>query len=183
MRYFDLSDDVTIPKRWHLGDVTTQQGDEPRLRAGLRREGRDPIATTLDVPGRELEFCLTSFAVPVARSSLATAIEAIADGDVQRLPLSIPGHDGFEVVNALRVIKCLDESRSEFMKWTTNDHRADLAGQYRMVTNLKVLPAAIPDDAHVFRIEGWLVALIVSEPVKVAMEKAGCFGAKFVEVT
>ncbi len=34
-----------------------------------------------------------------------------------------------------------------------------------------------------FRVEGWLVALIVSEPVKEAMEQIGCFGAKFVEVT
>ncbi len=121
--------------------------------------------------------------MPIARSLLATAIEGVADGDVQRLPLSAGDHDGFEVVNALRVIKCLDEGRSEFMKWTVNDHRADFAGQYRMVTNLKVKSDAIPDGAHVFRMEGWLVALIVSETVKLAMENAGCFGAKFVEVT
>lgn len=182
MRYFDLSDDVMIPTRWHLGDVTTREGDEPRLRAGLPC-GSTALHTTVSHAGRELEFCITSFAVPVARSSLATAIEAVGGDDVQRLPLYIPDHDGFEVVNALRVIKCLDESRSEFTKWTANDHRADLAGQYRMVTNLRVLGDAIPDNAHVFRIEGWLVALIVSESVKVTMEKAGCFGAKFVEVT
>lgn len=182
MRFFDLSDDVTIPGRWHLGDVRTSQGHEPRLRAGLRWQGLDRLETTVDEPGRELDFCLTSFGVPVARTSLAAAIEAIAKSDVQRLPLSIPDHDGFEVVNVLRVVKCLDERLSEYMKWTLSDHRADLAGQYRMVTRLQILSDAIPTDAHVFRIEGWRIAVVVSEHVKVAMEAAGSLGAKFVEV-
>jgi hypothetical protein len=118
MRYFDLTDDVTIPKRWHLGDVTSPHGDEPRLRAGLHC-GSPALQTTVSHAGRELDFRLTSFSVPVARSSLAAAIEALGGDDVQRIPLVIPRFDGFEVVNALRVVNCLDESRSEFMKWTS----------------------------------------------------------------
>jgi hypothetical protein len=77
----------------------------------------------------------------------------------------------------------LDENRSQFTKWTVNDHRPDLAGEYRMVVNLKVVGSAIPSDAHIFRIKGWLVGLIVSDKVKRAMELAGCLGAKFAEVT
>jgi hypothetical protein len=77
---------------------------------------------------------------------------------------------------------CLDEKRSEFTKWTKNDHRADLAGQYRMVTRLRILTEQVPRDAHFFRVEGWRIALIVSEGVKEAMERVGCLGAKFVEV-
>ncbi len=86
------------------------------------------------------------------------------------------------MLNAVRVIRCLDEKRSEFIKWTEHDHRADLAGKYRQVTKLVLIPGAIPPDAHIFRVDGWEVALIVSEVVKVAMESVGCFGAKFTEL-
>lgn len=182
MRYYKLADDVAIPGRWHLSTIETSDGQEPLLADAVRCDCPS-LRARVSARGTELDFCLTSFAVPVARSSLARAIAGSANGDVQRIPLSIAGHDGFEVINAVRVINCLDESRSEFTKWTVNDHRPDLAGQYRMVTRLRLRSDAIPVDTHVFRIEGWLVALVVSESVKAAMETAGCFGAKFVEVT
>lgn len=86
------------------------------------------------------------------------------------------------VLNSLRVVLCLDERRSELLEWTKNDHRSDLAGQYRQVTNLVVDCERIPRDAHFFRIDGWRVALIVSADVKEAMERVGCLGAKFVDV-
>lgn len=76
----------------------------------------------------------------------------------------------------------LDEARSEFIKWTEHDHRADLAGEFRQVTKLVLARDTIPDDAHFFRIAGWEVALIVSEEVKSAMERVGCFGAEFIEL-
>jgi hypothetical protein len=86
-------------------------------------------------------------------------------------------------LNSLRVVRCLDEQYSEFLKWTKEDHRADLAGQYRQVTKLALRASAIPADAHFFRIEGWTVALVVSELVKTAMESVGCLGAKFIEIS
>lgn len=182
MRYFELTDDVEVPGRWHLSAVTAPDGSEPSLRTGAVASAT-PLTTRASRPGRALAFCLTNFAVPVADSRVVSAFARVADGDVQRLAVSIPGHAGFEVLNVLRVVRCLDEARSEFTKWTTRDHRADLAGEYRMVTRLRLDPRAIPPDAHAFRVEGWLIALIVSEPVKEAMEKAGCLGARFSEVT
>ncbi|WP_408022408.1 imm11 family protein [Sorangium sp. Soce836] len=181
MRHFQLVDDVSIPQRWHIGEVTADDGWEPPFWAGSAFQG-SPIAT-ISRPGIPLDFSLTSFAVPVATRRVAQAIGSVADDDLQRIPLRIHGHVGFEVLNALRVVKCLDESRSEFTKWTERDHRADLAGQYRGVTKLRIEPANVPNDAHFFRIEGWLVALIVSDSVKLAMEQIGCRGAKFQEVT
>lgn len=86
------------------------------------------------------------------------------------------------VVNALRVVRCLDEKRAEFVKWTKQDHRSDLAGQYRQITRLVLDAAAIPADTHLFRIEGSLVELVVSETLKQRMEAVGCLGAQFVEL-
>jgi hypothetical protein len=110
-------------------------------------------------------------------------VAAVAGNDVECLPVEIGGQSEMMVLNATRVVRCLDESRSEYIKWTKEDHRADLAGQYRQVSRLVLDPLAIPEDAKFFRIEGWLVALVVSEAVKEAMERAGCRGATFTEVS
>lgn len=179
MLYYRLNDEVNIARRWHLGEVCLSDG------ATLDLLGSKPLAIlglpSVDVTtaGRALDFCLTSFAVPVARSSLADAISGVTGADVQRIPIRIDENAGFEAPNALRSVTCLNEAQSEFTKWTEKDHRSDLAGQYRMVLRLRVDGSAVPAGCHVFRIQGWSVALIVSERVKQAMEDAGCEGAKF----
>lgn len=38
-------------------------------------------------PGRSIEFCLTSFAVPVATKTLTGVVQSVAGGDVQLVPL------------------------------------------------------------------------------------------------
>lgn len=183
MRYFELLDDVTVPNRWHLGEVTLVDGTEPRLRAGIRFEQADSLTVPVTQPGRVLEFSLTSFAVPVATRQLAEVVAAIAGPDLQCVPVAVAGQQGIVVLNSVRVIGCLDQTRSEYIKWTKQDHRADLAGQFRQVTRLVIDPSGVPSDAHFFRVKGWLVALIVSQAVKDAMERTGCLGAKFLDVT
>jgi hypothetical protein len=183
MKYFQLRDDMGIPNRWYLGEIVSEDGTEPRLRAGIPFSEGGMLRSSVHHGERVLDFCLTSFAVPVARRHIADAIGAVAGSDLQSIPLSIPGTAGMMVLNATRVVRCLDESRSEFIKWTIQDHRSDLAGQYRQVTKLVVEPKSIPDNAHFFRIEGWLIALVLSEAVKSALTEAGCLGGQFVEVS
>lgn len=189
MKYFCLSDDVHVPDRWHLGK-TFDSNDVAgmRLELWLGKKAPSAVSPCVEIthPGVALDFCLTSFAVPIAESNLADLIAAKAGSDLERLPLDIRGYEGykeFEILNSIRVIKCLDEMKSQFIKWTKNDHRSDLAGQYRMVTKLKIDQSQIPSDAHFFRLEGWRIALIVSEQVKFAMEDSGCVGAHFEEVS
>lgn len=182
MKYFELFDDVSVPNRWHLGVVTLADGTEPRLISGAPLDPESDVAIPISRPGRALDFSLTSYAVPVANRSVAVAIASIAGSDLQIVPAEISGHERMVVLNVLRVVKCLDEIESEFIKWTKQDHRADLAGQYRQVTKLVLDLDAIPPDAHIFRIEGWVVGLIVSEQVRHAMERVGCVGAKFIDV-
>ncbi len=179
-KYFELFDDMTIRGRWHLSDVLLPNGVEPRLDGGVHLLDTSPLQCRVSRTGRVLDFCLTSFNTPVATSSLAQAVGRIARSDVQCLALEIAGQADWRVLNAVRVIRCLDETRSVFTKWTKDDHRGDLAGQYRQVTKLSLDSTCIPTDAHFFRIEGWLVVLVVSEAVKDAMERVGCVGAKFI---
>lgn len=162
--------------------LASADADPPPLWEGIPFAGGE-LRVDAHRPGRALDFCLTSFAVPVVREHLAAAIQTLVQGDVQRLPLLVRGQSGFEVLNVLRVIECVDEARSVFLKWTRTDHRADLAGQYRSISTMHLLPQALPDDAHIFRIKDWPMGLIVSERIKLTMEAAGCLGAKFVDVT
>ena len=181
-KYYELFDELAIPDRWHLGELLSVDDREPHLTAGVRYGG-GPLRAVVSSGSVELDFCLTSFAVPVARSSVAAAIERLAGEDVERIALRIPGRTGFEALNVLRVVECLDERRSDFIKWTAHDHRADLAGQYRQVTNLRVSVESIPESAHIFRIGGWKIAIVVSEALKSEIERAGSHGATFTDVT
>lgn len=182
MRYFRLTDDLSIPGRWHLGEVTYADGSEPMLREGLRLEYSAPLEVELQEPGRILDFSLTSFAVPVARTALANAIAGLAGADVQCIPLHIVGAPGMLALNALRLIRCVDESRSKFVKWTAADHRSDLAGQYRSISRLVLDAQRVPRDAHLFRITDDYVTLVGSEELKNVMESVGCVGARFQEL-
>ncbi|MGK4000933.1 imm11 family protein [Sorangium sp. So ce1024] len=181
-RFFVLRDEMTIKGRWHLGEIRLRSGWEPLLDAGHRLDAAEPLRGEVTHAGRVLDFSLTSFNVPVATTALANAVRAIAGGDVQCIPVEIAGQTGMFVLNSVRVIRCLDEERSAFIKWTKQDHRSELAGQYRQITKHVLDENAIPNDAHFFRIEGSLVELIVSGAVKAGMESIGCFGANFVEV-
>jgi hypothetical protein len=181
-RYFQLRDDMTIRGRWHVCEVMFPSGEEPLFDTGEPVSLSAPLVGTVSHAGRVLDFTITSFNAPLATSSIAEAVSSLAGSDVQCLPVEVAGQPAMKVLNALRVIRCLDETRSEFIKWTKQDHRADLAGQYRQVTKLVLAPDAVPADAHFFRVEGWDVALIVSEALKEAMERVSCFGAKFIEL-
>ena len=181
MRYFKLLDDVTIADRWHIGEVRNPDGGEPRLRFGIRQDVDTPL-TADATSGQSLEFSLSSFAIPIASDSLADAISTIAGTDVQALPVTVAGTHRMKVLNALRVVDCIDDARCDSLKWTSRDHRSDLAGQYRQVTRLVLDSASIPQQAHFFRLKNWMVALVVSAVVKAAMESQGCQGAKFSEL-
>ena len=113
---------------------------------------------------------------------LAATISDLSKADVQRLPVQIPNFDGYEVLNILRVVDCVDERRSEYIKWTEGDHRADLAGEFRSVSRLFVDPVRIDRGAHIFRLARWLIGVVVSEPLMEAMKTVGCSGAVFSEV-
>jgi hypothetical protein len=183
MLLFRLLDDVHVPGRWHLGDVKDPRGTPIDALNTSQLASGELLTVTITDPGEPLDFSLTSAAHPVASEGLATAVACIAGDDIQVLPLIIDGRRGSVVLHARRSVTCLDEGRSKFVKWTKADHRADLAGSYRMVTRLKVAPERIPEDVHICRIKGWEVALLGSDAVKKAMEHAGCKGAQFEEVT
>lgn len=180
MRYYELRDEVNIPGRWHLGEIVNRI-DGSTLELWLGSPMNKPVSLEAEIThsGKALDFFLTSFATPIASKRLAQALAGIARRDLQLLPVLIAGYKDFDVLNIVRVIRCLDEKKSEFSKWTKDSIRPDLVGEYEWVMDLTVDPSQIPRDAHIFRIEGWQIAIIVSEETKALMENCGCLGAKF----
>lgn len=179
-KFYRLRDDMHIPGRWHLDDPIDDEGSDPRrFTDGVTVDVRSALNIDVQVVGIPLDFTLTAFAIPVASTRLADAFAKIGGIGFQRIPVTVNGQHGYDILNATRLIRCIDESRSEFMKWTEQDHRADLAGQYRSVWRLRIDPTLIPADVHAFRIDFWEVALIVSEELVGASRSINALGPVF----
>lgn len=118
--------------------------------------------------------------MPVVSLVGAEVLRAVAPLDVQLFEAHVEGEQlPFFILNALKRCECIDEGASaEVQRWLPEDNRPDLLGQYKSVIGLRVKPALI-GPARVFRPAGWEVALIVSEEVKKAMERAGLVRPKF----
>ena len=126
-RWYELLADMLVPGRSTLGEVRAMDGTEPRLAAGITCSSDGPLSTSLHRGrGRLLDFNVSAFGIPIASPSLARAVEHAAGGDAQCLPVTVEGVRDMIVLNSERTIECIDESRSEFIKWTEHDHRADL---------------------------------------------------------
>src|SRR5690606_11731371 len=133
MKYYKLVDRMDVPGRWHIGVLVDDEGWEPSFLAGARFVGRRLTASD-DGSGSAVDFSLTSFGVPIVSEGLRSDLESLAGDDVQWVPVSVSGRVGYFVLNVLRLVRCLDESRSEFVKWTVGDGRPDRVGGYRSVS-------------------------------------------------
>ncbi len=184
-KYFRMRDDVDAPGRWWLDLARDARGEEiiaGFLTVGQRVDVTAPLKIPLQYEGSPLDFTFAAFDIPVLNRRALHLLTEFAANEFQCFLANVEGQGhSYAVVNFLQVRKCLDESKSEFLKWTKNDHRADLAGQYRQVTKLRIDPKLV-DDCDVFRLWGWEVALIVSERVQRAFIDHGISGIHFVDV-
>lgn len=186
MRYYRVHDDMYFPGRWHLKMPVDGQGES--INPWLFKEGKvvgleGPIRIAVKQAGVALEFT-QSLGVPVVHRRVVSLFERLGIQDeVQLIPVDVEGQtEPWFILNALQVIRCIDEARCEEVGyWLPEDERPDKVGQYKKVVGLKVDPAKV-GAAHIFRPWGWLVVLIVSEQVKLAMEQEVITGTDFVEV-
>jgi hypothetical protein len=183
-KYFDMVSDMKLPGRWHLDDPVTDEDPEPwPYTAGKRLISRYRPVVAVQVPGAPIDFTLTPFIVPIVSSRLADLISRHAGDDVQMIPARVGRWDGYYVMNLLRTVRCIDESRSDFRKWTEADGRPDKIGKYRAVDLLRVDVSQIESTTHIFRLEGWKWPIIVSEEVADAIRRGNFIGPVFQDVT
>ncbi|WNZ66013.1 hypothetical protein QEG98_23670 [Myxococcus sp. MxC21-1] len=189
MRYFKLSDDMSLQGRWLLGDPTDSQGqevDDPwQFKAGcpVHVEARLKIPTYH--PGSPLDYSLAGVGnTPIVHKRVASIFAELAPDDVQLLPIDVDGQsEPYCILVATQLIRCIDDNTSEEVRyWKPEDGRPEKVGKYRGVSGMRIDPTKV-GGAKVFRTWGWTIALIVSEDIKNALERARVTGAKFEEVT
>lgn len=186
-RYFQLSDNVSIPGRWelgHPGDAKGHEVEDPWMfREGQPVEVKERLTVPIEEPGKALDFSLAGFSTPVVHARVANVFLELATNDVQLIPVGIQGHkDPYFILVATKLLRCIDDAASEeVLRWTPEDGRPEKVGQYRDVYGMHIAPAKV-GDVKVFRTWGWSIALIVSEDIKRALERVKATGVKFTEV-
>jgi hypothetical protein len=142
------------------------------------------LKMALQVAGKPLDFTLAGLDIPVVHAKVASILAELAPDDVQLLPVDIEGQpEQFNILVATNLIQCIDDEASEEVEyWRPEDERPEKTGNYRAVAGMRIDPSKA-GDAKVFRTWGWTIALIVSEDIKEALERAGVTGIKFKEVT
>jgi hypothetical protein len=186
-RYFDLSDDEYIPKRWYLGEPLDQRGnavDPWQFRQGRPVHLAERLKVPIDQKGLHLDFTTTLVGItPIVHAKVAALLRELAPNDVQLLPVDIEGEpEPYFLMNTLRTIKCIDDERcEEVLYWLPEDERPEKTGTYRNVAGLRIDPSKV-GDTRIFRPWGWNVVLIVSQDVQQALERMGVTGICFEEV-
>lgn len=185
-RYYKLSDDVATPGRWELGKLSDERGDElwpAQLMRGAPAEIEGRLRVPVKLAGQPLDFSQAAFGIPIVHVRIASVFMELAGDDVQFFPVDIEGDsEQYRILNVTRVVKCIDDQASEEVRyWKPEDGRPEKTGQYRAVYGMRIAPSKV-GDAKVYRTWGWTVALVVSEEIKVALDRIGATGAKFKEV-
>lgn len=187
VKYFDWSLDPLGTSRKNIG--------EPSYRDGVRIDAwRFKSCEHFHLKGGELwvdaegvgdfsSVTFGAFELPFFLPSLASSISAVVGDQVQWVPVRVRNTgEKLYILNALREIKCIDESRSVFEKWKPgNSGRPDKVGQYKWIADLAIDDSMI-GNSDVFRPWGWRMALIVSRRVKLIAEAAGVASASFTAV-
>ncbi|MBN9682697.1 MULTISPECIES: imm11 family protein [unclassified Corallococcus] len=175
--------------RWLLETPTRGSGeafDEPWMFAdGRVLPDLGSLKSRISHPGRKRTFDFSVIeAAPIVSEAVANVFRTLAPGDVQLFPVSIEGEaDPYFVVNATKVIDCIDEARCrEVHHYDEGDHPPGLEGEYNWIYGLRIAPSKT-GGAQVFRLKKFKVAFIVSEAVKDALEAVGNLGVSFERVT
>ena len=184
-RYFELSDDVELPHRWHLAMPRDRQGlkvDDGQFMSGAPVHIQERLRIPIEIAGKPLDFTEAGISIPVVHVRVASMFAELAPDDVQLIPVNVDGHpDQYLILVATRLIRCIDEQASRIELWTHEDGVPHMVGQYSSVRDMRI-DKAKAGSAKVFRLEGWTGPLIVAGELKDALDRMGATGTRFEEV-
>lgn len=160
-RIFTKSESVAVP-----GDVSNE------------------VVVPLEHSGPPLDISFGPFMLPVVSERVASLIDGLAPGDVQRIPIHIGSISGlyepgrYEILNAIARVDCINEAATDGTRWTSADGVPELVGRWKMIVKL-VIDASKVADHQIFRIDGWEMGLIVTDEIRRALSGIGASGASY----
>lgn len=182
MRIYKAVDDLRVPGRWFLGRIYDSKGHElnpNHFTRGVPVRVDPPIEVHLRDVGRPLDFTFADLDAPIVTPAVAEVFLRLAPNETEVIPARVESVEGeFALLNVTRKLRCLDERRSEIMWWGPEDGRPDKVGQYQMISRF-VIVASTVQECPMFRIDGWEVALLVQEELKIELERLGVRGLRF----
>ena len=199
------SANLDLEDRWYLDAFTDGNGIEldgreftygravdagPPLKMGTWKderiiETRPPLRLSLyrKRTGAPLDFTFTGENVPVVTSRVAEILAAVANADIQRIPVYVEGQkESYEIINVVSCIPCVDRDHCDADWWTETDDRPEKIGRAKLMAKLAIDPTKTR-GANLLRPKEWDLAIVASEPIKKALEKAKVSGIRFTKVT
>jgi hypothetical protein len=177
-----LPDDARFPDQWFLDDPRTDDGEEIDSREftlGKPYRGPRPKTVPIGKPGRAIAFTFGAFDMPVVSNLVVDAIARLALPEAEFFPVMIEGARAeYQIANAVVRADCLDEARSEYTLWDADDLLPEHAGQYRMVSTIRIDPTRARGH-HIFRLSRWPVALLVSDALRQELQSVPNLGVVF----
>ncbi len=184
-KFFDIGFDYNDPARWYLDQPATPDGEvlPGTFWSGVPWTKSCPLSVKVSQCGVPASFSHSGHSEYIVSVDLMDRLRGILKpGVIQGIPVNVHGYPGgYEVLNVLDIVDCVDEDHSEFSLWTAEDGRPDRIGDYRM-SLLRIDPKRA-EGHDLFRVKGWTIALICSEKIKDCLEKAGVTGIQFTSVT
>jgi hypothetical protein len=182
MEYYEIfADDKNFGNRWFLGephDSSGQEIDARLFRYGVPYIGLPPKTVPIDHAGTEVALNLGAFDMPVVRDDVRKAIASVTTDGYELYPVEISGLGSrYWILNVSTRVDCVDEAASIFRKWLPEDERPDRLGAYRSLSILKIDSQRVHN--HIFRLKGWEIAVIVSDPIRKALMKINDLGVVF----
>ncbi|SEH59429.1 hypothetical protein SAMN05660691_00390 [Rheinheimera pacifica] len=177
MSYYELTDDINFPNRWYLGDVAF--ADNWELAKHLDPEREYEVEVYRD--GSEMDYTHNeAYGVSVVSRKFKEALAGISGIAFAKANIIGNRPDGeFYIMAVANEVECIDEEKSEFQKFEVDDPvRPDKAGEYRGFFKMVVDPRKCT-GFHIFRIKGFIIAVVVSVQVKQRLESAGVLGVQF----
>jgi hypothetical protein len=153
------------------------------LRKAFPYRGPVPAQVPVGEAGQPVQFNLGAFDMPVVSESVASVFAKWARDTIELFPVTVDEQaDRYQIMNVTCAAPCVDDQRSDILRWKPDDERPDKIGSYRAIYRLIIDPSRARGK-HVFRIQGWEIALIVSEQIREKLARLDDLGVVFRSVT
>lgn len=172
--------------QWALGEPSDNDGNPlgGLFRAGTIAPLRPDILVPIAELGEPREFNFAGTGALVVTERVGKLIDHLAEGDVQRIPVRIDGaEEVYEILNILQVRDCIDANATRGDRWKEGE-TSDVAkvGTWFLIDQLRLNGENIPRYS-IFRVAGYLSAVIVTEGLKSSLDQAGVEGLVYEDVS